>query len=70
VVPYGDDLLGLLEALTDLPPGGRPLDGEGTPVGHCVDVFFRSLGDSDGNRDVDEPDRDESLPRLGTSLEP
>ena len=39
---------------------GRELDGDGdgTPGGDRVDAFFRLFGDSDGDHDVDEQDRD------------
>src|SRR5262249_45709863 len=39
---------------------GRELDGDGdgSPGGNHVDAFFRLFGDSDGDGDVDQLDRD------------
>src|SRR5436309_10526824 len=39
---------------------GRELDGDGngSPGGNRVDSFFRLFGDSDGDGDVDQVDRD------------
>jgi arylsulfate sulfotransferase len=48
---------------------GREMDGDGngSAGGNRVDGFFRLFGDSDGDGDVDQPDRDRFRAAFGTS---